>query len=261
VGQTPTTTIIIPSRNQRHTTLQCLQCIRQYTTSPLEIIVVDNGSTDGTAEALASLPEVRLIRNDHNRGFAAAVNQGIRSANGTHIVLLNNDTLPSHRWLANLLTVLRSDARIGLVGPLSNRVIPEQKVRIRFPTAEAMHAFCRKFHRRSDPTKWRNSPRLSGFCLAFQAGLVERIGLLDERFGVGTYEDDDYCYRARLSGYRCVIAGDTYVHHLGNRTFRKRGREEFKKILAQNRRYFTAKWGIAPEAAARGTLCKTIPKR
>lgn len=258
--QTPTATIIIPSRNQRHTTLQCLQCIRQYTTPPLEIIVVDNGSTDGTAEALARMPEVRLIRNDHNRGFAAASNQGIRAANGTSIVLLNNDTLPSYRWLANLLTVLRSDARIGLVGPLSNRVIPEQKVRIRFPTTQAMHAFCRKFHHRSNPAKWRTSPRLSGFCMAFPAGLVERIGLLDERFGMGTYEDDDYCYRARLAGYRCVIAGDTYVHHLGNRTFRKRGREEFKKILAQNRRYFIDKWGITPEAAARGVLYKIIPK-
>lgn len=109
---------------------------------------MDNGSTDGPVEALARMPGVRLIRNDHNCGFAAAANQGIRSANGTYgtyIVLLNNDTLPSHRWLANLLTVLRTDARIGLVGPLSNRVIPEQKVRIRFPTAKAMHAFSGNF--------------------------------------------------------------------------------------------------------------------
>lgn len=249
-----TATIIIPSRNQRLTTLQCLQCICRYTPSPLEIIVVDNGSTDGTAETLASIPEIRLIRNDHNRGFVAAVNQGIQSANGQYLVSLNNDTLPSYRWLANILTVFQSDSRIGLVGPLSNRVIPEQKVHVRFRTSAAMHAFCRKFHHRSDPSKWRTSSRLSGFCLAFPAGLAKRIGLLDERFGMGTYEDDDYCYRARLAGYRCVIAGDTYVHHLGNRTFRRRGRVEFQKILAQNRRYFIDKWGITPEAAARGVV-------
>lgn len=155
-------------------------------------------------------------------------------------------TQPSHRWLEQLIAVLEADRQNGLVGPLSNRVIPEQKIRIRLSSPSQVHTFSARFNR-SGPAKWRISPRLSGFCLAFPARLVEAIGYLDEGFRVGTYEDDDYCYRARRAGYRCMVAGDTYVHHFGNRSFRRRGREAFRQILVRNRRYFVTKWGKTPE--------------
>ncbi|WP_240511831.1 glycosyltransferase family 2 protein [Paludifilum halophilum] len=238
------TSIIIPVRNQRAYTRLCLRSIRTYTRPPYEVIAVDNRSSDGTAAYLEKLSGVRLLRNPVNRGFAGAVNQGLEAARGEYIVLLNNDTLVSHRWLDQLLAVLH-DERNGLTGPLSNRVIPEQKIKVTLTKPEEIHSFCRRFNR-TDPSKWRAVPRLSGFCLAFRARLIREIGRLDERFGLGTYEDDDFSHRARLAGYRCIVAGDTYVHHFGSRSFRRKGQKEFYKILRQNRRYFVLKWDRPP---------------
>lgn len=234
------TSIIIPVRNQWAYTWQCLQAIRRYTLSAYEVIVIDNRSTDRTVQALARQPGVRWIRNEVNRGFPAAVNQGLKAARGTYIVLLNNDTLVSHRWLSQLLKVLKADSHHGMVGPVSNRVIPEQKVKVSLTTPPEIHRYSAR-HNQSDPGKWRETRRLSGFCLAFPARLVQEIGPWDERFGVGTYEDDDYSWRVKKAGYRLIVAGDTYVHHFGSGSFCKNGYREFKKILHQNRRYFEQK--------------------
>ncbi|QKG84448.1 glycosyltransferase family 2 protein [Kroppenstedtia pulmonis] len=240
------TSIIIPTRNQWFYTRQCLESIRRFTLLPHEVIVIDNHSTDETSRLLKHIKEIRMVSNSVNRGFAASVNQGLRIAQGKNIVLLNNDTLVSHRWLDQLIAVLSDDKRNGVVGPLSNRVIPEQKLDIFLTTPKEIHSFCQQFHRGSNPSKWRYSKRLSGFCMAFRASLVKAIGIFDERFGLGTYEDDDFCHRARMAGFRCVVAGDTYVHHFGSRSFRQQGKKEYHKILNQNRQYYIYKWGQVP---------------
>lgn len=232
--------IIIPMCNQWSYTRQCLASIRRFTTTPYEVIVVDNRSSDQTAKILMKQAGIRLIRNEVNRGFVAAVNQGLQTARGTVAVLLNNDTLVSHRWLSQLLTVLKADSRHGMVGPVSNRTIPEQKINVTLATPREIHRHCAHFNR-TNPRRWRESERLSGFCVAFPMHLREEVGEWDERFGVGTYEDDDYSYRVRQKGYRLVIAGDTYVHHFGSRSFRLQGYREFQKILKQNQRYFEQK--------------------
>ncbi|MDR6224304.1 glycosyltransferase family 2 protein [Desmospora profundinema] len=240
------TSIIIPVRNQWTYTRQCLAAIRRFTPTPHEVIVIDNRSTDDTVWALGKQPGIRRIRNEVNRGFAAAVNQGLKAARGTVTVLLNNDTLVSHRWLSQLLTVLKAHPRNGMVGPVSNRVIPEQKVAVSLTTPQEVHRYCAR-HNRSDPRQWRQADRLSGFCLMFPTRLIQEVGDWDERFGVGTFEDDDYSWRVKRAGYRLIVAGDTYVHHYGSRSFRKRSYREFRKILEQNRRYFEQKHQKNPD--------------
>jgi GT2 family glycosyltransferase len=77
---------------------------------------------------------------------------------------------------------------------------------------------------------------------------MDRIGLLDERFSPGHYEDDDYCYRSRQEGYRLMIAGDVLVHHHGSASFRKQGQEDLDRLVETNYRKYMDKWGVDPRS-------------
>jgi len=238
--------IIIPVYNQFKYTAACLQSIRRYTDWPHEIIVVDNGSTDGTAEQLRRLPDVRPIINDSNRGFAAACNQGIRAAQGRYCLLLNNDTLVGPRWLENLVRCAASDPQIGLVGPRSNHVAGRQLYTRDCKDLcdlDDIVAFMADFNS-PDPGQWVDLNRLVGFCLLIKDEVIRDIGYLDEQFGLGNFEDDDYCLRAREAGYRLVCAGDTFVWHFGERTF-EGNNVNLDALMKENAEKFVAKWQTA----------------
>ena len=105
------TSIVIVTYNQIEFTRQCLDSIRLLTDEPYELIVVDNGSTDGTVEYLQAMPDVRLIENDSNRGFPAAANQGMAVAAGKQVLLLNNDVVVTTGWLGRMLRALATVIR------------------------------------------------------------------------------------------------------------------------------------------------------
>jgi len=242
------TSIVILTFNNWQKTLVCLESIRAYTTQPYELIVVDNASLDETLVNLRQMSDIRLIANKQNKGFAAGVNQGLLAARGEQIVLLNNDTIVSYRWLDNLLAALYSSPRIGIVGPRSNWVIPVQMLKTGCATEAEYHRFADAFNRH-DPSKWQEVTCLSGFCVMFRRALVEQIGLMDEQFIFGVYEDADYSYRAMLAGYSLLLAGDTFVHHAGNSGF-KGGGLDMKAIAGINRIAYIKKWGFDPDRIA-----------
>jgi len=91
--------------------------------------------------------------------------------------------------------------------------------------------------------------RLVGFCLAVQREVVEQIGLLDERFGIGCYEDDDWGKRAEAAGWQLAIANDCFVHHWGSRTFGSLG-ISYQQIMAENAAKFREKWLQSPGPAS-----------
>jgi FkbM family methyltransferase len=244
------TSIVILTHNQLVFTRECLESIRANTPQPHEVIVVDNASTDGTVDCLESLPHIKLIRNAENRGFPAACNQGIRVAAGRQILLLNNDTVVPPGWLERMLKRLHSDPRIGLVGPCSNHVSGEQQVPVSYDDRPGLEAFATEWTRNHDGQS-QDTDRLVGFCLLIRREVIDRVGLLDERFGIGCYEDDDYCLRALQAGYRAVIAGDAFVHHYGGQTFRNIG-VDFAGLMAANRRLFVDKWREVPGGLAPG---------
>ena len=188
------TSIVIVTHNQIDYTRQCLDSIARLTDEPYELIVVDNASTDGTVDYLRAKPGVRLIVNHTNRGFPAAVNQGIAAASGKQILLLNNDVIVTTGWLFRLLRARYGDPAIGIVGPCSNCVSGPQQVQTHYDSLGDLDGFawdwggthegqCLDFH------------RLVGFCLLIKREVIETIGLLDEQFGIGCFEDDDYCLR------------------------------------------------------------------
>ncbi|TWT43066.1 SPBc2 prophage-derived glycosyltransferase SunS [Thalassoglobus neptunius] len=259
-SELPLTSIILVTHNQLSYTKQCLDSIRLRTIAPYEIIVVDNGSNDQTAEYLGHCDDVRLISNRENRGFPAAVNQGIAAAQGTQVLLLNNDTLVTTGWLTRMLEALHSQADVGLVGPLSNNVSGEQQVNVTYDDLSQLDGFAWELSKQQHNQRV-TTDRLVGFCLLFKRELVDRIGLFDEQFGIGNFEDDDFCRRAQESGYRCLIATDAFVHHFGSVTFRGSG-VNLRALLQQNQELYQRKWnrergtvGAISESAANDRKC------
>ena len=183
-----------------------------------------------------------VIANPTNLGFPAACNQGLVAARGDHLVLLNNDVIVTEGWLDRLIALADSSPDIGLVGPMSNYVTPPQLVAdVSYHDLDSMHEFALRWgtdHR----GQWFYASKLSGFCLLIKRKVWETIGGLDERFGLGIFDDDDYSLRARKAGFKLAVAHDCFVHHFGSRTFAALGTDT-DALLAENHAKFVAKWG------------------
>lgn len=238
--------IVIPTYNGLGLLQRCVSSIRQHTASPYEIIVVDNASTDGTAEWCLG-EKLKLVSLARNAGFPAACNQGLRLSVGETLVLLNNDTAVTPRWLDNLTAALYSAPEVGIVGPVTNYVSGPQRVDVRFGNLGEFQALA-EANNGSDASRWRNTLRLVGYCLVFRRSLMDSIGLLDERFTPGHYEDDDYCYRARLQGYRLLICQDALIYHEGSASFARQGLQRQAELVERNYRLFMDKWQVDPRA-------------
>lgn len=232
--------IIILAWNQLDLTRRCLDSIEKFTGEPYELILVDNGSVDGTYEFFRSVPGDLVIRNESNLGYARGNNQGIRTASGKYILLLNNDTVVTHKWLNGLLRCLNSSPDVGMVGPRSNYAAVTGVNHLRFSSMEGMHQFACRFNQ-PDPRRWFEVPWLPGFCLLIKREAIERVGLLDERFAYGFLEDVDYGWRVRQAGYRLLCAGDVFVYHQGSASFA--GNEiNIDQIWHENYAKFHKKW-------------------
>jgi glycosyltransferase involved in cell wall biosynthesis len=135
-------------------------------------------------------------------------------------------------------------APIGLVGPMSNYAAPPQLVDdVPYCDMAAMPDFARQW-RDEHRGQWFTAPKLSGFCLLIKRAVYDKIGGLDERFGLGFFDDDDLCERARRAGFELAVAHDLFVHHFGSRSFAGNGIDA-GKLLDQNARRFADKWGLA----------------
>src|SRR5262249_12718512 len=145
--------------------------------------------------------------------------------------------------------------QVGLVGPCSNNVSGEQQVQADYDALTELDGFAWDRGRAFDGVT-EDTDRLVGFCLLVRREVIDAIGLLDERFGLGCFEDDDSCRRAIRAGYRAVIARDSFVHHFGGQTFRADG-VDYAGLMERNQRAFDAKWarGPAPTPSRRYGLC------
>lgn len=243
----PDVSIVMPVFNGLEYTCQCIDSLLRYTSVPYELIVIDNGSFDGTWDYLrrikkrGSLICLKTIRNPTNLGFPKACNQGIAQAQGKYIVIMNNDVIVTEGWIEGLIRCIESDQRIGLVGPMSNYVSGGQLLRdVPYRTKEEMHRFAKRYAEEHRGEK-EEVKRLVAFCLLVKREVFEKIGTFDERFEIGNFEDDDLCLRARLAGFKAVIARDVFVHHYGSRTFAEMGLD-YRGLMSKNLRRFREKW-------------------
>lgn len=239
--------IIIVTFNQIKYTLECIKSIKKFIKIPYEIMVIDNASSDETLQKLKEYEEITLICNNKNAGFPAAVNQGINKALGDYILILNNDTVLTEKLVDRMIEVLESDPKIGIVGPISNEVSGLQKDNnAKYNSIEEMHKYAAEVQQKNKG-EILHFPRVAFLCTLIKREVIDKIGGLDERFSPGNFEDDDFCLRAQLAGYKTVIAKDVFIHHYGSKSFKANGLEEYKKRLEINRQIFIDKWGADPD--------------
>jgi GT2 family glycosyltransferase len=185
-----------------------------------------------------------VMRMKKNIGFGPAVNYGIRQSKGDFIVILNNDTMVSPGWLGNLLAPLENDSCIGIVSPVTNYVGEGPQIDDRAkhlpPELDVIERYAKSIAGRSDVIYEPN--RLVFFCVLLRRELIDMIGYLDEGYEKGNFEDDDYCLRARMAGYRLAIAGNSFVYHHGSATFTK-NRISHSQYMERNRERFYKKVG------------------
>jgi GT2 family glycosyltransferase len=241
----PETSVIVICHDGFAFTKLCLTALLENTAA-VEVVVVDNGSRDGTAaflDLLASAePRVRLLRNAENLGFPKAANQGLLAARGESLVLLNNDTVTPPGWLEPLLAAL-ADPAVGLAGPATNRIGTRAEVVASYGDLGELHAWSARWGA-ANAGAVAEIDLAAMFCLALRRQTFEAVGPLDEQFGLGLLEDDDYAERVRAAGLRVVCAEGSFVHHFGEASFGAlvpSGEREL--LLRRNRERFEAKHG------------------
>lgn len=243
----PLVSIVIVTYNNLHYTKLCIESIYSKTAYPnFEVLVVDNNSTDETPQYLKELEEehgnLRVILNTDNRGFAAANNQGLQISKGDYLVLLNNDTIVTRGWLHKLTGHLK-DPSIGIIGPVTNSIGNEARINVEYQDVSGLEAFAQRYTS-ANHGKIFDIKVLAFYCVAFSREVLNQVDLLDEQFGVGMFEDDDFCVRVKRAGYRVVCAEDVFIHHFGGASFSKLDREKYQKIFEENKKKYEEKWGI-----------------
>ncbi len=239
-GESFDCSIIIPVFNKVELTQECLIHLAKQTTDiSYEVIVVDNASSDGTAEFLSSLSgDIQVIANQENLGFAKGCNQGAKAARGKYFVFLNNDTIPQAGWLEALLEEVRNHADVAVVG--SKLLFPDDTIQhagIVFNRAKGLpyqwgrgHAPSSMFNHR------REFQAVTAACMLVRRESFEHVNGFDERY-VNGYEDVDLCLKIRECGEKIIYQPKSWLYHLEGKS---EGRQDH---MTDNAEYFLSRWG------------------
>jgi len=230
--------IVIAVWNNLEITKNCINSIIKNTDVDYRLIIIDNASDDETKKYLEGLKEkegskVLLIRNENNLGFIKAVNQGMRLSEAPYICLINNDTVTTKGWLGEMIRIAESSPKIGLVNPSSNTLAQKPEKR------EPIEAYAQKL--KDSTTSFTEIGSAIGFCMLIKKEVIERIGVFDEIYGMGNFEDTDYSRRAIKEGYICARAHRAYVYHDEGGSF-TRG-SSFDENFERNRQIYEFRWG------------------
>jgi N-acetylglucosaminyl-diphospho-decaprenol L-rhamnosyltransferase len=225
-----TLSVLITSWNARDVLLPCLHTLfADPVPFDMEIVVVDNGSTDGTSTAVQrAYPTVKLLRIEHNRGYSAGANVGLRACTGRYVLLLNSDTLVPTLAVSNLVAFMDAHPDAGACGP--RLVLPQGMVQeFAFggdPTLSYLlrRGFARVVLKRAlhdwSTTAIQKVDWVSGTALMVRQTVVQDVGGLDEEI-YAYFEDVDWCMRIRAAGYVIYFVPHIAVTHIGGQSLRK----------------------------------------
>ncbi|OGM05505.1 hypothetical protein A2125_00310, partial [Candidatus Woesebacteria bacterium GWB1_43_5] len=222
--------IIIVNYNTKKLTLECIESVKKYTQKlKYELIVVDNGSSDGSATALQKIGNIKFIQNDKNLGFAGANNQGVKAAKGEFVLLLNSDTLLTANILAPLVAQMRKDRKLGIFScALNSKDGSTQTTGGFFPSLPKVFAwmfflddipFVGRIMRAYHPNlSFYNSPHrldwVTGAFFLTRREVWDKIGYLDEGYFMYV-EELDFCFRAKRFGWEVFYDPKHSLIHYG----------------------------------------------
>lgn len=231
-------TVIIVNWNVRELLKNCLESIYTQTREiAFEVIVVDNGSSDGSIDMVVrEFPKVRLITNKENLGFGKANNQAIRESKGRYLALLNTDTVILGDALATMVGFMDAHRKVGAVGPkilnpdttvqltcgrhsptLLTELWDFTKLSSLFPKSRVFGKSLMGFWDHNDT---REVQLISGACMMVRRETIEQTGLMDERFFL--YADEtDWCYRMRKNAWEIYLNADAVIIHLGQKSMKR----------------------------------------
>lgn len=241
------TSIIILSYNDyAETTGKCLDSLSADPAfNTWEVFVVDNASDATTIkllkEAQVQYPPVHFVLNERNLGYAAGNNIGIRMSTGDVVILLNSDTVVPVGMIDRLTAHFTDSQKIGMVGPVTNAAGNEQSI---FTTAGTVEEKIGQGLRyaNSGGNELLNTYRMDFHCVAISRQAITEIGLLDEEFGRGYYEDFDYSLRVKQAGLDLKVAEDVFIYHRGSASFGKMP-QETRELLKRNKKRIILKHG------------------
>jgi len=232
--------IIILNYNGKNLLRNCLGSIKNKTLyKNYEIIIVDNNSKDGSIKMVQkNFPKVEIIKNPKNYGFSKGNNIGMKRAlkGGTdYVLILNNDTEATENWLNEMVGIIESNEKIGMVGPrliLPNGEIQKNCYNFRF-------GLIIKFA----PDKLQEVDYITAACMLIKKRVIEEVGFFDEEFSPIYYEDADLCLRTKKAGYKIVyVPGSKVFHHKGI-TMRKQ-EWQFRAINTNRLKFFFKHFSI-----------------
>ncbi len=213
--EAPVISLVLVLYNQAPLTLLCLQSIIKHADIPLELIIVDNASSDATEQLLACITGAHIIRNPDNRGFVEAVNQGAEAASGEYLLLLNNDAMLHPRALSSALLTFKGADNIGAVG---GKILLLDGLLQEAGSIIWRDGNCTGYGRGDDPNKpeynfVRDVDYCSGAFLMTPLSTFRALGGFDMDFAPAYYEESDYCIRLARQGLRVVYQPNTVITH------------------------------------------------
>lgn len=245
----PSTSILILNYNGREHIESCLTSILAFTDVPYDVIVIDNGSTDGSVEYLREVEfdGMTLVENAENLGCPAARAQGMTLARGEYVLFLDNDTVVTHGWLRRLVEHCEDDPSVGIMGPTTNFAGNRQRIVDEAPYDDSagLVEFAEKLAKEHRGAVVAHD-RVIGFCMLIRRAVVGIVGNCDGSFGTYGFEDDDYCWRATLAGFKVAVAMDVFVHHVGNQGNVK-GVDDYIAVVPAAWAAFRDKWELPPD--------------
>ncbi|MDO8638521.1 MAG: glycosyltransferase family 2 protein [Candidatus Daviesbacteria bacterium] len=215
----PLVSIIIVNWNGGVIMIDCLKSLEKLNYSNWELILIDNGSVDGSEDSVKNFKlnfkKNILIKNNSNLGFAKANNQGLLNTKGEYVLLLNNDTKVTPDFLNILIEKMESDKSIGVVQP---KIFLMDKKDYLDNTGTYLTKIGFLEHwgfMQKDGNEFNKEREIfsaKGACLLFRKSIAEKVGLFDDKF-FNYFEESDFCWRVWISGFKVMFIPDTYIYH------------------------------------------------
>jgi len=232
--------VIVLTWNHKTVIKNFVESFFANTTVPCRLIIIDNGSSDGTGEYLAGLKETDLIKlritlNSDNKGFVGGMNQGIEISDAPYVCLANDDLIFTKGWLEEILFIFEKNKNIGLLNPNSNNLGAHPN------TNEGIDSFASGL-REKFKGLFVEMPFCVGFCLFIRREVIEKAGVLSTEFAPFFFEDSDYSLKVLQAGYAIGVAKGSYVWHKEHASINKLGKKK-EEYFSRSREAFCKKWG------------------